>query len=120
VGARKKKAVTGTAHAAPTGAEFTVVLEDLRSQFKVFGESLEGLREEMHSRFEQVDARFAQVDARLAQGDSRFDKVDRRLDLLQTAVLDNSGEIRELRGDLARKVDRDEVVSIVDQALARR
>ena len=106
MGAGKKKTGTMGEPPAPTAAEFTVVLEDIRSQFKVFGEALDVLRDEVRSGFKKVDA--------------RFEKVDGRLDLLQTAVLDNSREIRELRGDLARKVDRDEVVSVVAQALARR
>ena len=74
-----------------------------------------------------MNHRFEQVDRRFEQGDCRFGRVE-------LAVLENSREIRELRGELgevratvtriesalAAKVDRDEVEPIVERALARR
>jgi hypothetical protein len=100
-GEKKKTMATGkktTTNAAPAGAEFTVVLEDLRSQFRVFGEALQGLREEFTERFDAVDQRFAGVD-------QRFDGVDREIGLVKATVLENGREIRELRAKVVRIED---------------
>src|SRR5271154_2262622 len=92
-------------------AGFTVVLEDIRSQFRVFGEALQGLSETMGARFEAVDRRFDAVDARsdavnrcFEAVDRRFDAVDARSDrtdgeiaLVKAAVLENNRELKELR-----------------------
>jgi len=116
---------TGTTNASRA---MTVVLEDIRSQFSVFGEALVGLRETMDRRFaelgERMDARFAVVDRRFEQVDQRFDQVGHRLGrlegdviLLKAAVIENARDIREMRGTLTRieakldeKVDRSELV----------
>jgi chromosome segregation ATPase len=63
-----------------SGEAFVVVLEDIRSQFRVFGESLQGLREHMDDRFEAVDRRFEAVDKRFDEVDRRFEAVDKRFD----------------------------------------
>jgi len=100
-------------------AGFAVLVEDLRSQFKVFGEALQGQREEFGRRFDAADA--------------RADRTDGELALVKAAVLENSREIREVRGDLHevrgavarielaldKKVDRDEVEGLVARAMAR-
>jgi hypothetical protein len=93
-------------------AGFTVVLEDIRSQFRVFGEALQGIRETMDARFGAVDRRFDTVDA-------RADRTDGELALVKVAVLENNRELRELRGAVSRLVNRDEVEAIVARALAR-
>jgi hypothetical protein len=46
------------------GHAFAVAVEQLQSQFKVFGELLEGFRERVERQFEQIDQRFEQVDQR--------------------------------------------------------
>jgi hypothetical protein len=107
-------------NAARPEALFLVVLEDLRSKLNVFGEALQGFREDVDRRFEQVDR--------------KFDQVDRRFGQLELAVLENSRAIQGLRGELAdvrgtvtrieaavaTKVDRRDVEAIVERALARR
>jgi chromosome segregation ATPase len=124
----------------PMGAAFVVVLEDLSSKFNVFGEALQGFRDEVTQQFEQIDRRFEQVDRRFEQIDSRFEQIDSRFEQadcrvgrLELAVLENSRGIREIRGELgdvratvtriesalAAKVDRQEVEAIVERALAR-
>ena len=107
-------------------AGFTVVLEDIRSQFRVFGEALQGIRETMDARFGAVDCRFDAVDRRFDAVDRRFDAVEARADrtdgelaLVKVAVLENSRELKELRGAVSRLVDRNEVEVIVARALAR-
>ena len=56
----KRKA--GGSHAVGDAQAFTVVLEDIRAQFGVFGEALQGMRELMGTRFEAVDKRFDAMD----------------------------------------------------------
>jgi hypothetical protein len=96
-----------------------VILEDMRSQFTVFGDALQSSREESACRFDQVDHRLDQHDARFAS--------------LERAALENGRDIREVRRDesevrrtvdrienaLASKVNRDEVESIIQRVVAR-
>jgi chromosome segregation ATPase len=110
-----------------------VILEDMRSQFTVFGEALQSSREESARRFEQIDSRFEQIDSRFDQIDHRLDQHDTRFASLERAALENGRDIREVRRDvsevrrtvdridnaLASKVNRDEVESIVHGILAR-
>jgi chromosome segregation ATPase len=128
--------------------QYTVVLEEIRSQFKVFGESLGDVKAEVASfkvevragfervdqRFERIDQRFERVDQRFERIDQRFDRLEMRADgtdgdlrFLRAAVTDHSGELRELRAGQARieaaldkKVDRDEVQAMIVQGLAGR
>ena len=89
--------------------ELVVVLEDMRSQFKVFGEALQGVND-------KVD----RLDGDVASG---FERVDRELGLVKAVVIDHSRELREIRGRLEaameRKVDWDEVEAVVERVLAR-
>jgi hypothetical protein len=107
--ATRKKTAT---KAARTEAAFVVVLEDLNAKFNVFGEALQGFREEVGVRFEQIDRRFEQV--------------DRRFNQLELATLENSramtelgASVKRIESALATKVDRNEVEAIVEGKLAR-
>ena len=91
---------------APSAHEFTVVLEDIRSNFKVFGESLGDLRQEVRAGFKAVDERFAQVDR-------RFEAIERDMGLVKVAVT-------EQRRELAAKVSHEEVARIVELAVVAR
>jgi septal ring factor EnvC (AmiA/AmiB activator) len=140
-GTKQRKPRRRGATPPPSSAEFTVVLEDLRSNFAVFGEALHGLAEmterrfdEVDRRFEQVDRRFEQVDRRFEQVDRRFDQIDHRFDrvegdvaLLKSAVLDQARQTKALCAsvdDLAAKIekkpDRDEVAALVRQVVNER
>jgi phosphate uptake regulator len=145
--ARKKvRKVEGvTSRSAPLAREFLVVLEDVRSQFKVFGEALQVVNEkvdrldrhvtsgfervdrEMATRFERVDremaTRFEHVDREMATG---FERVDRELGLVKAVVLEHGRELRQIRGGMTRleavmekKVDRDEVEAIAQRVVDR-
>ena len=109
--AAKKKATTNGVNAHG----FTVVVEEIRGQFKVFGEALQGLSDKVTAGFADVDRRFEQVDR-------RFEQVDRDLGLVKAAILDHGRELKELRGAVetlaATKVDRDEVAGIVERVVA--
>src|SRR5262249_43904913 len=111
---------------APGAHEFMVLVEDMRSQFKVFGEGLHGLRENMERRFDEVDKRFEAVDKRFDAVDRRFERLEGEVSLVKTAVLETSADVRRLDERLGRveqkldkKVDRDEVAGIVEKMVAR-
>ena len=136
---RKKKGTRARASASARGVG--VVLEDLRSQFKVFGEALQGTREQMTSEFAAVRAEMTSESAAArAETATGFAQVDREIGHLKTdlgfvkrAVTGHSRELREIRvelketkaavvrieGALARKVDRDELEAIVQRARER-
>jgi chromosome segregation ATPase len=112
--------------------QFAVVAEELRGQFKVFGEALQSFREHVDSRLDEVDRRFEQIDRRFEQIDRRFERIDRRFErveheigLLKDAALEHGRELKkhgqqleELRAAVERKVDRNEVEAIVERAVA--
>lgn len=91
---------------------YAVVLEDLASKFTVFGEALEGLRQTMFAEFRQIDRRFEQIDRRFEQIDRRFDRLESDVRLVKLAVLETNDRLRT-------KVDRADVVAIVE-AIAER
>jgi hypothetical protein len=119
VATKKKSKPT---HSAEHG--FTIVVEEMRSQFKVFGEALqglretmtaqiEGLRETMEARFEAVDRRFEAVDRRFEAVDGRLDRVDRELFLVKDVLREHTRQHAETRRVLEeirdQKVDRSEI-----------
>ena len=105
-----KKITKKSAKVAKTDAidgSFAVVLEDLRGQFTVFGEALQGLREHMErrfdavdKRFDAVDKRFDAVDKRFELADRRFDSVERQLGLLTDAVRTHSKALQAIETKL--------------------
>jgi septal ring factor EnvC (AmiA/AmiB activator) len=122
--AARKKPASKTPTPPLDAPSLVVILEDMRSQFTVFGEALQSSREESARRFEQIDSRFDQIYHRLDQHDTRFASLER-------ATLENGRDVREVRRDvsevrrtvdrientLASKVNRDEVESIVERVL---
>ena len=112
---------------APDGARaFAVVVEQLRGEFKVFGVALGGLRQEMNERFERVEHELGEVkrdlgevkrDVREVQRELGEVKVD--LALVKSAATTHTRELREIRSALGNKVERGEVETIVEHAVAR-
>ena len=92
---------------------FAVVVEQLRGDFKVFGEALGGLRQQMNDGFAAVDRRFERVEHEL--GEMRVD-----LGLVKSAATTHSRELREIRAALGNKVERGEVEAIVEHVVAGR
>jgi archaellum component FlaC len=115
--------------------EFTVVLEKIYTDYKVFGESLDGLRTQfggLQTQFGGLSARFDRLETRMeagfAQVDARFERVEndvsalkRDTELIKVAVMTHSRELKELHRDVtdlaAKKVDRDEVEGIVKRVV---
>jgi chromosome segregation ATPase len=125
---------SGPSVPAPDGARaFTVVLEQLRGEFKVFGEALDGLRQHMTDRFDAVDRRFDAVDRRFERvehelgevkqdlGEVQRDLAEVKVDLglVKSAATTHSRELREIRGALGNKVERGEVEAIVEHVVVR-
>jgi hypothetical protein len=131
VSARPKK--KGGEAGRSAARHFSVIVEDLLSQFKVFGEALQGLRENMALRFDGIDRRFDGIDRRFGGIDRRFDGIDQEILLLKDASLTHTRELKEVNHQLReirtsvdrlaekvdQKVDRTEVEAIVERALSR-
>ncbi len=122
----KKDARDGRGAASETSASgdemgraFTVVVERMESNFKVFGEALTGLTEKVdglndkvdrgfaqndrrfsaiEARLDAMDARFDAMDARFDAMDARFDGVDRDLALVKDAITVHDRDLRGIRG----------------------
>lgn len=122
------KRSTVEARAAKGDAKaFTVVLEDLRSRFEVFGEALQGLREHMDARFEQVDRRFEQVDHELGlvkvvllEHGRKLTQHGRELGAIRQELREVRDEVKNVGTKVDAKVDHTEVKRIVDVSLSKR
>jgi hypothetical protein len=95
---------------------FAVVVEQLRGEFKVFGEALGGLREE-------VTEAIGVLRQKMTDG---FDEIKRDLgevkvdlSLVKSAATTHSRELKEIRSALGNKVERGEVEAIVEHVVAR-
>lgn len=84
-----------------TRDEYTVVLEDLRSNFKVFGEGLSLVRDNVDTLGKKVDNLKTKVDVL----DRKVDKIDSRLEGVE-------GDLALLKGEVAlirhNQITRDE------------
>ena len=97
-------------HIPQTQDQFTVVLEHIHSDFKMFGESLqftnnhivkiEERLDAMDARFDAMDARFDRVDTRLESIEARLAEHDTRIKQLELAIVEL---IKELRDDTKQK-----------------
>ena len=115
----------------PDGARaFAVVVEQLRGEFKVFGEALGGLRQQVTQELgglrQQVNDGFERVDHELGELKRDLDGVKRDLGevkvdlaLVKSAATTHTRELREIRSALGNKVERGEVETIVEHAVAR-
>ena len=141
--ARRKR--IAKAPAGEADRAFTIVLEDLHSRFNVFGEALQavredvqGLRGEVHGLRTEIHGVRDELHGFRAEVATRFEGVDRELGLVKVVLVEHTRDIREIRGELRdvrnelgdvqatvtrvegaldRKVDRDEVASIVARGI---
>lgn len=98
-----------------TRDQYTVVLEDLRSNFKVFGEGLSLLNnkvDKMDGRLDGIDGRLDGMDGRLDGIDDRLDGIDGRLDGMDGRLGRVESDLAILKGEVAlirhNQVTRDE------------
>jgi hypothetical protein len=112
----------------PDGARaFAVVVEQLRGEFKVFGEALGGLRQQVTEEIGGLRQQVTEEIGGLRQEmNDRFDRVEHELGevkvdlaLVKSAVTTHTRELREIRSALGNKVERGEVEAIVEHAVAR-
>ncbi len=105
---------------------FAVVVEQLRGDFKVFGEALGGLREEVGELRQQFGGLRQEVGELRQQMNDGFARVEHELGevkvdlaLVKSAATTHTRELREIRTALGHKVERGEVEVIVEHAVAR-
>jgi regulator of replication initiation timing len=104
--------------------ELVVVLETLRGEFRVFGESLQSVRGQVDGLREDVDGLRKDVGDFRQEVGARFHRVEQdigvlKLDvsLLKDASIETTQELKRLRLSVdKKKVDRDEVEAIVERA----
>ncbi len=85
--------------------EFKVILEDIYSQFRVFGEGMGDLR----NKFENLETRFDKLE-------TRFDKLETRFDGLETKVDGLDRFIKMIMPTIATKDD----LRLLEKSLDRR
>ncbi len=118
-----------------------VLLEDMRGQFRAFGEALSVLDDKvtaldgkvaaldgkvaaldgkvaaLDGKVAALDSRVTALDVRMTAGfarvDQRLDRVEHELGLVKSAVLEHGRLLKQ-------KVNRDEVEAIVERAIARK
>ena len=73
---------------------FTVVLEDLRSDFRVFGEGLE-----------MFNQRLDRMDGRLERMDGRFDSIEVRLEAIEEELFNIKTQLSNINKTLLNKVE---------------
>jgi methyl-accepting chemotaxis protein len=110
--AARKKTVRRRASETDGDRAFTVVLEQIRADNRVFGEALGIVREDLQGVREQMARGFEQMARGFEQVDRRFDRVEEDLSRVKDAI-------RHMRAAVDRKVDRDEVEGLVERAVAR-
>ncbi|PIR40127.1 MAG: hypothetical protein COV33_01375 [Candidatus Zambryskibacteria bacterium CG10_big_fil_rev_8_21_14_0_10_34_34] len=88
--------------------QYTVVLEDLRSNFKVFGESLDLVKDKVDS----IDKRVDSIDKRVDSIDKRVDSIDKRVDSIDKRLGGVESDLEILKTEVAlirhNQVTRDE------------
>lgn len=96
-----RKMKKGNNKKTETRDQYTVVLEDLRSNFKVFGEGLSLL----NNKVDKMDGRLDGIDGRLDGIDDRLDGIDGRLGRVESDLAILKGEVALIRHN---QVTRDE------------
>src|ERR1017187_6126515 len=88
---------------------FAVVVEQLRGEFKVFGEALGGLRQQLTEGFDEVRGDVAELKHDMGEVKRDLGEVKVDLSLVKSAATTHSRELREIRSALGNKVERGEV-----------
>jgi predicted nucleic acid-binding Zn-ribbon protein len=105
---RKKKPLSPPPNNG-NGHAFAVVVEDLLAKFSAFGEKMDSLEAKMDRRFEQMDRRFEQIDR-------RFDGVEERIGRVESAILEHTRQLKDLRAAVDCKVDRDQLRDLLQRS----
>ena len=79
-GAESKRAKLGTRD------QFTAVLEEVREQFRVFGESLALTRDVLTERIQRVEERIQKIDVRLQSLEMRMQNIEERMQNIEVHI----------------------------------
>ncbi len=105
--AGRKKGPPIPPHDAREGERaFAVVVEQLRGEFKVFGEALGGLRQQMTDGFERVDREIGEVKRDLVEVKRDLVEVKRDLVEVKRDLVEVKSDLVEVKRDLV-EVKRD-------------
>jgi|GEM_PF-1596580 len=111
----KEKKVEKSNHVASQKDQYTVVLEQLNSQFKAFGESLKGLRDKVDDGFDRVDKRLDKIDLRFDRFEietaENFKIVKNYLSRVTDDLDRIATEIKEMKSE-PEKIDFDRVAEL--------
>lgn len=94
-----------------TESHLAVVLENIRSQFKVFGEGLIDLRKKsdvMNSNIENLMEQMGDIRFRLARVEGRIDKLEESNARIEEKVSRIENDIRIIKNNIKVKVDLEE------------
>ena len=79
---------------------YTIVLEDLRSQFKVFGESLDAVKKKGEETFEEVGnikVEITEIKTEITEIKKRLDSIEKRLSRVESNPAKAEAEIKSLK-----------------------
>ena len=89
-----------------------VLLEAVQSDFKIFGEGLEFVKQKVETTFEELGRfkeetaeNFARVWEKFDRVDERFNRIELRLDRIEAEVRSIKNELQELKHTLTNKTD---------------
>ena len=88
--------------------QFTVVLESIRSDFRIFGEKLDFIDarlDRIDARLDRIEERIDAIEVRLDKIEARLDKVEMRLDRIEARLDKVELEMSELKTKLEKKSD---------------
>ena len=95
--------------------QYTVVLEDLRSHFKAFGENLDFVRSDVKGIKETVGAHNDKLDSHTQKLDSHTQKLDshtQKLDSHTQMIARIMEDVEEIKSGMREKIDRSEFVKL--------
>lgn len=105
---RKKTPQSKANKGTPKKDQYTVVLEDLRSQFKVFGEGLMGLNHKVEGGFKEINKKLGEHSMVLDKHGKTLDRYSETLDSHTQMIGQILMDLAEVKHDLKHKVDRQE------------
>jgi len=95
--------------------QYTVVLEDLRSNFKAFGENLGFVREKVDyisERVGVVESKVVSIEGRVVNIEGRVGNIEKKIDSHTQMIGRIMEDVEEIKSGMREKVDRTEFVKL--------
>jgi chromosome segregation ATPase len=99
--------------------QFTVILEAIQSDFRLFGEKLDFIDERLsgqlrgvEARLDRIEARLDRVEARLDRVEARLDSIEGRLDTIEAELIEIKGELSDLKTKLDKTADLERLLRL--------